>query len=79
MGLTNLDRIIVTDPTGNTSTYDITHFLKDPVAHDSEFIKILNEVTARGYELIDTNPNAHGDMISGKSVFTKTWFLKQKN
>lgn len=77
MGVTTLDKIIVTDPAGLTTTYDITHFLKDPVAHDSEFNKILNEIVAKGYELLNPAPNAHGDMIAGKSVFTRTWFLKQ--
>lgn len=77
LGVTTLDKIIVTDPTGLTTTYDIIHFLKDAVAHDSEFNKILNEIIAKGYELLNPAPNAHGDMIGGKSVFTRTWFLKQ--
>jgi hypothetical protein len=77
MGVTTLDKIIVTDPEGLTTTYDITHFLKDAVAHDSEFNKILNEIIAKGYELLNPAPNAHGDMIGVKSVFTRTWFLKK--
>ena len=76
---TTLDKIIVTDPEGKSTTHDITHFLKDAAAHDSEFIKILNEVVAKGYDLLDSSPNAHGDMKDGMtSVFTRTWYLKQK-
>jgi hypothetical protein len=78
MGVTTLDKIIVTDPTGLTKTYDIVHFLKDPIKHDSEFNKILNEIVSKGYELLNIGPSSHGDMISGKSIFTRTWFLKQK-
>ncbi|TSJ46575.1 hypothetical protein [Fluviicola chungangensis] len=77
MGNTSIDRIIVTDPSGLTTTYDITHFLKDVAKHDSEFNKILNEVILKGYELMDSAPNAHGDMIDSKSIFTRTWFLKK--
>jgi bisphosphoglycerate-independent phosphoglycerate mutase (AlkP superfamily) len=72
-----LDKIVVTNPDGVTTTYDITHFMKDVVAHDSEFNKILNEVISKGYELLNPSPNAHGDIKGMSSVFTRTWFLKQ--
>ena len=76
IGNTTLDKIIVTDPTGLTTTYNITHFLKDAAAHDSEFNKILNEIVAKGYELLSPSTNAHGDIIGVMNVFTRTWFLK---
>ena len=75
---TSLDKIIVTDPSGVSETHDITHFLKDVVKHDSEFNKILNAVTSKGYVLLNPSPNAHGDMGAGmQSVFTRTWFLSE--
>ena len=77
-GNTSLDKIIVTDPNGVTQTYKITHFLKDVVKHDSEFSKILNDVTSKGYTLLNPSPNPHGDMGAGmQSVFTRTWFLSE--
>lgn len=77
-GKTNLDKIVVTDPEGNTTTHDITHFLKDVVAHDKEFNVILNNVTSKGYSLVDAAPNAHGDMGANmQSIFTRTWYLKE--
>ena len=76
---TTLDKIIVTNPSGETETYDITHFLKDVVKHDSEFNKILNGVISKGYILLNPSPNAHGDMGAGmQTVFTRTWFLSEK-
>ena len=78
MGNTSLDKIIVTDPNGVTQTYEITHFLKDVVKHDSEFSKILNDVTSKGYSISNSSPSAHGDMGTGmQSVFTRTWFLSE--
>ena len=77
MNNTSIDKIIVTDPSGETTTYNITHFLKDPAVHDREFNKIINEISAKGYQLLNASPNAHGDMIEGINIFTRTWFLKQ--
>jgi hypothetical protein len=79
MGNTTLDKIVVTDPNGVTETFNITHFLKDVVKHDSEFAIILNRVTSKGYILLNPSPNAHGDMGGGyTSLFTRTWFLSEK-
>ncbi len=79
MGNTTLDKIIVTNPNGETETFNITHFLKDAAKHDSEFIKILNTVSSKGYVLLTHSPNAHGDMGLGyTSLFTRTWFLSEK-
>ena len=79
MGNTALDKIIVTNPNGETETFNITHFLKDVAKHDSEFSKILNSITSKGYILLNPSPNAHGDIGLGfSSLFTKTWFLSEK-
>ena len=77
---TTLDKIIVTSPDGTSTIFDITHFMKDVVAHDSEFIKIINDVLAKGCELLDPSPIALGDINTKggmMSIFTKTWFLKK--
>jgi hypothetical protein len=78
MNNTSLDKVIVTDPSGGTETYDITHFLIDVAKHDSELCKIFNNVTAKGFSLTDSSPNAHGDIKGVKNLFTRTWFLIEK-
>ena len=78
-GNTSMDKIIVTDPEGNTTEYNITHFLDDVKAHDSEFNKILNDVIKKGYKLFVSSPPGHGDLKNMKSVFTRTWFLEEAN
>jgi hypothetical protein len=78
MGNTTLDKLIITDPSGKTTTQDITHFLKNISAHDFEFLKVLNDFVQQGYDITNPNPLAHGDMIGGVSIFTRTWFLKKQ-
>lgn len=79
MNNTKLDKVIVTSPDGETTNYDIPHFLEDVEAHDSEFAKIINSVTEKGYKPINGYPNAHGDMMGTKNVFTRTWlFIKDE-
>lgn len=78
MNNTSLDKVVVTNPLGVSETYNITHFMKDIVKHDSEFIKILNSVTSKGYKILEASPIAQGDMTAGQSIFTRTWILTEK-
>ena len=78
MNNTSLDKVIVTDPSGGTVTHDITHFMIDVAKHDSELSKIFNSVIAKGYIILESSPNAQGDMKDGKNLFTKKWFLFEK-
>ena len=76
-GNTAIDKVIVTDPEGKTTEYNITHFLKDVAAHDSEFNKILNDIIKKGYKMFYCAPPGHGDLKNMKSIFTRTWFLEE--
>ena len=48
---TTLDKVVVTDPTGNTTTTNITHFMTNLENHDSELNTIFNQITSQGYSL----------------------------
>lgn len=74
-GNTSIDKVIVTGPEGNTTEHNITHFLDDVIAHDSEFNKILNGVINQGYKLFISSTPGHGDIKKMKTVFFRTWFL----
>jgi len=74
---TTLDKVVVTDPTGNTTTTNITHFMTNLENHDSELNTIFNQITSQGYSLHIPLHQGFGDVNStGQSTFTRTWIFK---
>lgn len=77
-GKTDLDQVVVTDPSGNTTAYDIPHLMDDLEGHDKELSKIFNGIIEKGFVLMNSAAPAQGDVNSKmKSIFTRMWILQK--
>ena len=76
----SIDKVIVTDPNGISTTTNITHMYSNLEAHNSEFNAILNSITSQGYTMVEGifySNNMNNCSMSQPSQFTYTWFFRE--
>ena len=59
----SLDSVYVTNPSGITTGYSITHFILNTGAHDSELNNILNPIINQGYILTNFYGAQHNNTL----------------
>ena len=75
---TTLDEVIVTDPSGTTTTHTIPHFIADPTGHDSQLATIINGITSQGYELVEMGALVHSDIYNtSQNISYRTLFFRE--
>jgi hypothetical protein len=76
----SIDKVIVTDPNGISTTTNITHMYYNLEAHNSELNVIFNSITSQGYTMVDGisySNNMNNCSLSQPNQFTYTWFFRQ--
>ena len=71
-----LDKVVVTDPSGNTTTTNIEHFITNLENHDSQLNAIFNQISSQGYVLTPLVQGHGYNNSSNVSIFTRTWVFQ---